>query len=95
MLISRQVTVPDVRGLAAAAQLRHHRLARRRRAGDADDVERRVVEQAEIGAALADRQMLGQMPVRAQRAHAEFDDADFVRRFRPARRSEMNMSVPV
>ena len=61
-------------GLAAGAQLRDHRLARRRRAGDADDVERDVVEQAEIGAALADRQMLGQMPVRAERAHAELGD---------------------
>ena len=63
-----------MRGLAAAAQLPDDRLARRRRSGDADDIERDIVDQAKIGAARADRQMLGQVPIGAQRAHAELGD---------------------
>ena len=88
MLISRQVTAPVCAVSRAAAQLPHDRLARRRRPGDADDVERDVVEQAEIGAALADRQMLGQVAVGAERAHAELGDVRLVadrRRARSAR----------
>ena len=67
-----------MRRLAAAAQLRHDRLARRRRTGDADEIEGEIVEQTKIGAADADRQMLGQVPVRAQRAHAQFGDRGVV-----------------
>ena len=67
-----------VGGLASAAQLRYHRPARRRRPHDAHDVERHVVEKPEIGPALAEREMLGQMPVRTQRPHAEFRDAVIV-----------------
>ena len=78
MLMSRQVTVPGMGGLAAAAQLRDDRLARRRRSGDADDIERDIVEQAEIRAALPDRQMLGQVPVRAQRPHAQLGNRRLV-----------------
>ena len=53
-----------------------------------------VVEQAEIGAALADRQVLGQVPVGAQRAHAQLGDAAVVVDA-GGLASEMNMSVPV
>ena len=66
--------VPGIGGFAAAAQLRHDRLARRRRTGNADEIEGEIVDQAKIRAADADRQMLGQMPVGAQRPHAEFGD---------------------
>ena len=86
MLISRQVTAPVLRRLRARLRsCADDRLARRRRPGDADDVERDVVEQAEIGAALADRQMLGQVAVGAERAHAELGDRPVVVDRPPAR----------
>ena len=74
-----------MRRLGAAAELRDDRLARRRRPGEADDVEGGVVEQPEIGAALADRQVLGQVPVRAECAHAELGDLGLVVESRRAR----------
>jgi hypothetical protein len=54
-----------VGGFAPAAQLADHRPARRRRPEDAKHVERHVIEQTEIGTSFADRQMLGQVAVRA------------------------------
>ena len=64
--------------LAAAAQLRDDRLAWRRRAGDANEIEREIVDQAKIGSAGPDRQMLGQVPIRAQRPHAQLGDGGVV-----------------
>ncbi len=61
-----------MRRFAAAAQLPDDRLARGRRAGDADEIQGEIVDQPEIGSANPDRQMLGEMPIGAQRAHAQF-----------------------
>ncbi len=74
MLMRRQVTAPVWAVSVRLRELRDDRLPRRRRAGEADDVEGGVVEEAEIGAAFADRQVLRQVPVRAERAHAELGD---------------------
>ncbi len=79
MIGRKQVDEPPgdragVRGFAAAAQLPYDRLARRGRARDADEVEGEIIDQPEIGAPDPDRQMLGQVPVRAQGPHAQFGD---------------------
>src|SRR5262249_55807102 len=63
-----------VRRLAAAAQLGHDRLAWRRGAGDAHQVERGIIDQPKIRAPRADRQMFRQMPVGAQGPGAQFGD---------------------
>ena len=78
MLMSRQVTAPV---WAVSLRLRSWpTTGPRGGVGPATQthVERHVVEQPEIGAAFADRQMLGQMPVGAQRAHAQLGDAVIV-----------------
>ena len=51
-----------------------HRLARAVGPADALHIELDVVEEAEVGAALAHRQLLGQMPVGAERADAKLGD---------------------
>src|SRR5271166_5496401 len=56
---------------AAAAQLSDDRLARARRSGDAMKVDRRIVDEAKISAALSDRQELGQVAIGAERGDAE------------------------
>ena len=63
-----------VGGFASPAQLRYNRLTRRRRAGNAGEIERDVVDQTKIRAPGTDRQMLGEVTVRAQCAHAQFGD---------------------
>ena len=56
------------------------RLERFGRTADAAKLELRVVEEAEVGAALAHRKMRGEMPVGAERVDAELGDAQsFVR----------------
>ena len=96
MLMSRQVTTPVLapsrsRPRSCATIGSRGGVGPATQATSSDD----VVEQPEIGAALADRQMLGQVPVGAQRAHAELRDRRRRRSTPPARSSEMNMSVPV
>jgi len=61
---------------------------------DADEFEGIVVDQPEIGAAYPDRQVLGQMPIRAKGAYAELSDRVWSS-MPPNSLSEMNMSVPV
>ena len=51
------------------------RLERCGRAADAAELELRVVEEAEVGAALADRKVRGEMPVGAERIDTELGDA--------------------
>jgi len=63
-----------VRRFAAATQLPDNRLARRRRPRDTYEIQVEIVNQPEIGAAHPDRQMLGQMPIRAKGAYAELGD---------------------
>ena len=73
MLINRHVTMPM---LAISLRLRIcDTTGSRGRVGpgDANQGQRRIVQQPEVGAALADRQMLREMTIGAQRAHAEFD----------------------
>ena len=62
-------------GLGLARHRRHRRLAWPGRAGDAAHLQRDVVGEAEIRAALADGQAVGQMPVGAERAQTQFRDA--------------------
>ena len=57
----------DASYLAAGPHLRDHRLTWSRRAGNTNHVQRNVIQQPEIGAALTNRQMFGEMTVRAGR----------------------------
>ena len=54
-----------MRHFTAAAQLADDRLSREGRADDAAQIKRNIVNQAKIGTADTDWQMLGQMPVGA------------------------------
>jgi hypothetical protein len=87
-LINRHVTMPT---LEISLQLRICDTTGSRRVGPAmqTSVTRRPA--AEVGR-LADRQMLREMTIGTERAHAEFDGrfARSITRFS----SEMNMSVP-
>jgi len=70
MVCGEQVHEPPgdragVRRFTAAAQLSDDGFARRRRPGHADEIQGEIVQQAEIGSADPDRQMFGQMPIRA------------------------------
>src|SRR5260370_4202385 len=60
---------------AATAQLRHDRLAGRRRTGNAHQVQGNVVDQPKIGPAYSDRKMLGQKPVRPHPPPAQLPDS--------------------
>src|SRR5262245_42037949 len=65
-------------GFTAGPQLRYYRLTRRRRTGDAGDIQRSVIEQQKIRAAFADRQMFRQVPIRTKRPDTQFDDRTIV-----------------
>src|SRR5690242_10003512 len=60
--------------LASAAQLPDDGLARWGGTRDAGEIEREIIDQPEIGSSRANGQMLGQMPVRTERPHAQFGD---------------------
>ena len=74
-LMSRHITGPGWLRLALLAVGVDHRVARRGRSGDAAHVESGVVDQLEVGTAIANRQLLGEVPVRDQRANAQLLDA--------------------
>ena len=75
MLTRRQATSPVETSVPLPSSAVRLRLARRRRARKAAHVQFDVVEEAKVGAALADRKMLGEMPVGAEGFDAEFRDA--------------------
>lgn len=77
---------------AAAAQLRDDRLTRTRWSGDAMKIDRGIVNETEIRAALPDGQLLGEVPIGAKRGDAEFGDRPL---FAGGATSAMNMSVPI
>jgi hypothetical protein len=67
-----------VNSLGPAAQLLDHRFSRWGRAGDAQNIERRVVDQPEVRAPLTNRQVFGQMAVRAEGLDAQLSDCRLV-----------------
>ena len=82
MLMRRQATSPVERVQSSPFDRGQRGLERFGRTADAAELELRVFEEAEVGAAFAHRKMRGEMPVGAERVDAELSDAQRLVRVR-------------